>query len=87
MKVMRNPTGSPDGFNEAAAYHCGKLVHREGCKRKSDASMRPQHITAENHKLLAPNDVRRPGFNEAAAYHCGKPEIADLIDRPLSALQ
>ena len=35
-------------FNEAAAYHCGKL--RLGAARERDraASMRPQHITAEN---------------------------------------
>ena len=35
-------------FNEAAAYHCGKLRRRRAARADSAASMRPQHITAEN---------------------------------------
>ena len=63
------------GFNEAAAYHCGKPAGgpAAGSDRDARASMRPQHITAEN----LPKWSRIPGrhrcFNEAAAYHCGKP--------------
>ena len=60
-------------FNEAAAYHCGKrddLVEVGG--GRAHASMRPQHITAENAwcTLSGRQPTRR--FNEAAAYHCGK---------------
>ena len=40
------------------------------------ASMRPQHITAENATMLARSRRRSAGFNEAAAYHCGKPHRA-----------
>ena len=37
------------GFNEAAAYHCGKQIRRHGNEHLlTAASMRPQHITAEN---------------------------------------
>ena len=37
------------GFNEAAAYHCGKhLASVRHAVLLVDASMRPQHITAEN---------------------------------------
>ena len=36
------------GFNEAAAYHCGKRGRRRGRACGPTASMRPQHITAEN---------------------------------------
>ena len=37
-------------FNEAAAYHCGKPAPRGAAvaRRGRQASMRPQHITAEN---------------------------------------
>ena len=36
-------------FNEAAAYHCGKLARRHaGLEHLVKTSMRPQHITAEN---------------------------------------
>ena len=35
-------------FNEAAAYHCGKHRARDGVRGPQRASMRPQHITAEN---------------------------------------
>ena len=35
-------------FNEAAAYHCGKLPAGGGGVISIEASMRPQHITAEN---------------------------------------
>ena len=39
-------------FNEAAAYHCGKLRNSQ-IERQADevASMRPQHITAENRRV------------------------------------
>ena len=35
-------------FNEAAAYHCGKPGFALEHQRRRPASMRPQHITAEN---------------------------------------
>ena len=36
-------------FNEAAAYHCGKPDAETRTRaRHAQASMRPQHITAEN---------------------------------------
>ena len=35
-------------FNEAAAYHCGKLGDIFRSYTPEAASMRPQHITAEN---------------------------------------
>ena len=35
-------------FNEAAAYHCGKLAGVADGRVRAGASMRPQHITAEN---------------------------------------
>ena len=43
------------GFNEAAAYHCGKRAVRSAdLLRQRRASMRPQHITAENVSAAAP---------------------------------
>ena len=39
------------------------------------ASMRPQHITAENARAEARAAAQSGGFNEAAAYHCGKRAI------------
>ena len=67
----------PRRFNEAAAYHCGK---READSRvpsaQAHASMRPQHITAENVESIPRTGRRTSGFNEAAAYHCGKPRSA-----------
>ena len=36
------------------------------------ASMRPQHITAENISLFGAGGFYPESFNEAAAYHCGK---------------
>ena len=39
---------SRPGFNEAAAYHCGKRCERARLLAVGEASMRPQHITAEN---------------------------------------
>ena len=39
----------PVCFNEAAAYHCGKRDAAEAAEAAAaGASMRPQHITAEN---------------------------------------
>ena len=67
---------TPSGFNEAAAYHCGKPDARSGrLHRYSVASMRPQHITAENLEQQSLSRACGSGFNEAAAYHCGKPAI------------
>ena len=61
------------GFNEAAAYRCGKRGGVRAVDRLRRASMRPQHIAAEN-AAGRRQPVRRPGgFNEAAAYRCGKP--------------
>ena len=37
-----------------------------------DASMRPQHITAENGSAIITSPPPGDSFNEAAAYHCGK---------------
>ena len=66
----RRPAG---GFNEAAAYHCGKRPSRSsGAPEPRAASMRPQHITAENPGRTAAHRPNPPRFNEAAAYHCGK---------------
>ena len=60
-------------FNEAAAYHCGKQVTETlALLDVGHASMRPQHITAENPKPRAAAGRTRASFNEAAAYHCGK---------------
>ena len=39
-------------FNEAAAYHCGKRIIMGYSSSSARASMRPQHITAENLVLL-----------------------------------
>ena len=46
---VQNASRISSRFNEAAAYHCGKLA-AAGVERGGDpaASMRPQHITAEN---------------------------------------
>ena len=65
----------PSSFNEAAAYHCGKPRERRVEDLPFDpASMRPQHITAENPaRRRGRPRASADGFNEAAAYHCGKP--------------
>ena len=42
------------------------------------ASMRPQHITAENDDEGADQLEASGCFNEAAAYHCGKRGIMDV---------
>ena len=68
------PSARPAGFNEAAAYHCGKRPRTAAAGRaRGDASMRPQHITAENARTSLSTCWTQSGFNEAAAYHCGKP--------------
>ena len=60
-------------FNEAAAYHCGKPAQQRRAQPAGRrASMRPQHITAENTRLRGTDRGGRQRFNEAAAYHCGK---------------
>ena len=59
------------GFNEAAAYHCGKRLGDSVVRRRRQASMRPQHITAENRPSGSEKQTQK-SFNEAAAYHCGK---------------
>ena len=72
-------------FNEAAAYHCGKPLRDEDSGRRGGAaSMRPQHITAEN---CGASSTRYPAcgrFNEAAAYHCGKlplrPQAVEVVE-------
>ena len=60
------------GFNEAAAYHCGKPAGRAAEEESPLASMRPQHITAENPGATRDQMRYALCFNEAAAYHCGK---------------
>ena len=61
-------------FNEAAAYHCGKpRTGGVGVAGERAASMRPQHITAENRSVGRWPLSGGGRFNEAAAYHCGKP--------------
>ena len=55
----RGRATSATGFNEAAAYHCGKpaaAIEEKPARRL--ASMRPQHITAENPH--ADSEERRP---------------------------
>ena len=48
--------GPMASFNEAAAYHCGKRERRRRAEaRAQGASMRPQHITAENRTSLSGN--------------------------------
>ena len=42
------------GFNEAAAYHCGKRHDHHESQSPDAASMRPQHITAENDRVDHP---------------------------------
>ena len=51
--------GRRGSFNEAAAYHCGKLTITAGLHRLLLASMRPQHITAENQPQRAVGTARR----------------------------
>ena len=64
-------------FNEAAAYRCGKLGVVEVRRPERRASMRPQHIAAENGPGAAPSfGPRLRRFNEAAAYRCGKRRAA-----------
>ena len=48
-----------EGFNEAAAYHCGKHVEAAEGGVDLAASMRPQHITAENPGLARHTTRRR----------------------------
>ena len=67
------PRPSPTRFNEAAAYHCGKRVLAVPAHpARQTASMRPQHITAENRLQIPAAGIPFGRFNEAAAYHCGK---------------
>ena len=44
----RSSGGAAPDFNEAAAYHCGKLGRAVAGDLGLATSMRPQHITAEN---------------------------------------
>ena len=60
-------------FNEAAAYNCGKRVPVGRLRAAFDAaSMRPQHITAENDEGEDNEGSAAGCFNEAAAYNGGK---------------
>ena len=52
LTAPQSAGGQPTCFNEAAAYHCGKLTWREISDPGLEASMRPQHITAENRARL-----------------------------------
>ena len=45
---ITDSSGNLSGFNEAAAYHCGKRAGSRIFRMLLEASMRPQHITAEN---------------------------------------
>ena len=76
----------PSGFNEAAAYHCGKPAASDCWAAAADwlASMRPQHITAENPRPRWTSRSRATRFNEAAAYHCGKPPVAAGMDASMA---
>ena len=69
----RTPDGGGDGFNEAAAYHCGKpdTVTPPPPVAGSFNEAAAYHC-GKRRRLIA---RRHPdgGFNEAAAYHCGKP--------------
>ena len=51
------------------------------------ASMRPQHITAENAHAPERAGLLSVCFNEAAAYHCGKLEQDRLENARLRELQ
>ena len=75
------------GFNEAAAYHCGKPAGRAAEEESPLASMRPQHITAENVILRNASSTFAKRFNEAAAYHCGKPRSDQRSDAVCALLQ
>ena len=77
-------TGS---FNEAAAYHCGKPGFLGGFSMPRVASMRPQHITAENGLDRVLTGAVVAGFNEAAAYHCGKHEGKVYAEHKVIVLQ
>ena len=48
---------TPTGFNEAAAYHCGKREDPCLLTHALLASMRPQHITAENEQIRSAGRV------------------------------
>ena len=72
---------APRSFNEAAAYHCGKLSPAVIFFTDGSASMRPQHITAENGWGWTWTAPTPSCFNEAAAYHCGKRTISDACGR------
>ena len=78
----------PISFNEAAAYHCGKRARQMRLRHERRvASMRPQHITAENLGVGGRRAGAGVGFNEAAAYHCGKPRHGCRPERRSAALQ
>ena len=57
--MTRSSTVTSGCFNEAAAYHCGKHMEHLPLYLRVVASMRPQHITAENRAALA-DDVGLP---------------------------
>ena len=77
-----------DGFNEAAAYHCGKRgPDAQGDACVAGASMRPQHITAENAGAMLGGRHWGRRFNEAAAYHCGKRPVAGAAGAAVTGLQ
>ena len=74
-------------FNEAAAYHCGKRRRRSGSNPERLASMRPQHITAENEDGPQLGGRDAVSFNEAAAYHCGKHALTPRMRSSIASLQ
>ena len=60
-------------FNEAAAYHCGKLVARRRVGGGVDRFNEAAAYHCGKHPPVSDGAVRHlPRFNEAAAYHCGK---------------
>ena len=67
-----SPAGPKRSAGRAEA-HCGELgAVRARPHQARRASMRPQHITAENFVPSADWNVRSSCFNEAAAYNCGE---------------
>ena len=70
------PTITEEGvrvrFNEAPAFHWGKLGLAGVVTHLNTASMRPQHFTGENDDRRKCGFADSSGFNEAPAFHWGK---------------
>ena len=60
------------GFNEAAAYHCGKHGHGDGTWEVPKCFNEAAAYHCGKPSRMHPMTHRAWCFNEAAAYHCGK---------------